>query len=167
MIEDGLDPLPYLDFVHSIDLSPVVRNPALGRALERLPGRKLIFTNASRRHAEAVMARLGVTEHFEAIHDIVDANFLPNPDPRTYADLVRRYAIRPARACMIEDMAVNLEPAAALGMTTVWVRTDQPWGRPTSANAGAIHHVTDDLVGWLSADCRFNGQPPAIDPAPS
>jgi putative hydrolase of the HAD superfamily len=119
--------------------------------LARLPGRKLIYTNASRRHAEAVMARLGVAGHFEAIHDIADAGFLPKPDPRSYAGLVARHAIDPARACLIEDMAGNLLPAAALGMTTAWVRTGVPWAQPDAGQAVHIDHEIDDLAAWLAA----------------
>jgi len=151
MVEHGIDPLPYLDYVHAIDLTAIEPSPALERALARLPGRKLVFTNASRRHAEAVMARLEVGHHFEAIHDIADAGYLPKPDPAAYAGLVRRHRIDPARACLIEDMARNLPPAAALGMTTAWVRTDVAWARPSAGDLAHIDHVVDDLAEWLAA----------------
>lgn len=151
MVEHGIDPLPYLEFVHAVDLTAIEPSPALERALARLPGRKLIFTNASRGHAEAVMARLEVRHHFEAIHDIIDTGYLPKPDPAGYAGLLRRHGVDPARACMIEDMARNLPPAAALGMTTAWVRTDLAWGRPTVEDLAHIHHVVDDLPDWLAA----------------
>jgi len=150
MVEHAVDPHEFLDFVHAIDLSALTPWPALDRALGRLRGRKLVFTNASRRHAEAVMARLAVAHHFEAVHDIADAGFLPKPDPRAYQGLLERHAIDPHRACMVEDMARNLGPAAQLGMTTVWVRTDSAWGRPTAEDLPHIHHVTDDLAGWLA-----------------
>ncbi len=151
MVEHAVDPLAFLDYVHAIDLSVIGPSPALDRVLSRLPGRKIVFTNASRRHAEGVMARLGITRHFEAIQDIIAADFLPKPDPRPYAQLVRRYDVDPVRACMVEDMAGNLVPAAALGMTTVWLRTDSTWGQPPTGDAAHIHHIINDLVAWLGA----------------
>ena len=73
MIEHGMQPDDYLEVVHQIDHSPIEPNPALGAALEKLPGRKLILTNGTRKHAEAVMRRLAVHEHFEDVFDIVAA----------------------------------------------------------------------------------------------
>ena len=55
MTEHGMNPDDYLDFVHQIDHSPLEPNPALGAAIEKLPGRKLILTNGTRKHADAVM----------------------------------------------------------------------------------------------------------------
>ena len=57
MAEHGMAPDDYLDFVHKIDHSPLTPNPALGAALENLPGRKLILTNGTRKHADAVMKK--------------------------------------------------------------------------------------------------------------
>ena len=59
-----LEPDDYLDFVHQIDHSPLEPNPALGAALEKLPGRKLILTNGTRKHADAVMRRLEIAPAF-------------------------------------------------------------------------------------------------------
>ena len=73
MTEHGLQPDDYLEFVHQIDHSPLVPNPALGAAIEKLPGRKLIMTNGTRKHAEAVMARLEIRRHFEDVFDIAAA----------------------------------------------------------------------------------------------
>ena len=55
MTEHGMKPDDYLEIVHQIDHSPLPPNPELGAAIERLPGRKLILTNGTRKHAEAVM----------------------------------------------------------------------------------------------------------------
>jgi putative hydrolase of the HAD superfamily len=148
MTHHGVDPEAFLHFVHEIDMTPVPPSPALEAALADLPGRKFIFTNGSVAHAERVMARLGVGAHFEGVFDIVAAGYLPKPDPATYDSMVRRHAIDPARAAMIEDLPRNLRPAAALGMTTVLVLTGEEWAMSDAAG-DHIHHVTDDLVGWL------------------
>ena len=58
--------------------------------------------------------------------------------------------IDPKSAIMVEDMARNLVPAAAMGMTTVWVRTDTQWAVEGS-EGDHIDHVVDDLAAWLGA----------------
>jgi putative hydrolase of the HAD superfamily len=120
--------------------------------LARLTGRKVIFTNADLGHAERVLNRLGVVDHFEAIFDIHEADFVPKPEPEVYELLIKRFNIDPKRAVMVEDIARNLQPAARLGMTTVWVKPvtdclickEQPDG-------DHVDFITDDLVAWLSA----------------
>jgi putative hydrolase of the HAD superfamily len=149
MLNHQLDPQLYLDFVHEIDVTPVPPNPALDAALARLPGRKVIFTNGSTRHAENVMTRLGVSHHFEAVFDIVAGDYVPKPEPFVYDIMVRRHWIDPKRAVMIEDLPKNLLPAHAMGMTTVLVRTESDWAQD-GADGDHVHHVTDDLVGWLT-----------------
>ena len=148
MLNHGIDPGEFLSFVHDIDVTPVPPSPRLDAALSRLEGRKLIFTNGSTAHAENVMRRLGVSHHFDDIFDIVAADYLPKPDPVPYAVLVARYGIAPERSVLIEDIARNLEPAAALGMTTVWLRNDSEWGRAGS-DGDYVDHVIDDLEAWL------------------
>jgi putative hydrolase of the HAD superfamily len=150
MVEHGVEPKRFLDYVHEIDLSGVPRSLQLGAALAALPGRKLVFTNGSDAHARRVLAHLGIDAHFEHVFDIEAAGWVPKPDPGVYAELVRRHAIEPTRAAMVEDMAKNLAPAAALGMTTVWVRGDLDW-QVESADAPFIHHVVDDLAAFLLA----------------
>ncbi len=136
MIEYGLAPERFLDYVHDIDLSTVAEDVELGEAIAALPGRKLIFTNGTKSHAERVLCRLGLGAHFAAIHDIVACDYTPKPDPAAYAGFVMKYEIDPARAAMIEDMARNLPPAAALGMTTIWVK-----GGPHSEDDGHTEHI--------------------------
>ena len=148
MTRNDMDPGPYLDYVHDIDLSPVSASPELAEALDALPGRKFIFTNASTAHAERVMDRLGVTHLFDGIFDIVDAAYTPKPEPSIYDDFIARFDIDPAKALMVEDMARNLKPAHDLGMQCVWVKTDSDWAKEGSQET-YVHHETDDLVGWL------------------
>ena len=157
MVEHDVDPVPFLDYVHAIDVTPVAPSPELDRALERLPGRKVIYTNGSIQHAANVTDRLGITRHFDTVFGIVEAGYVPKPDPRPYRELVERHGIAPTRACMVEDIARNLVPAHALGMTTVWVRSEADWSRPDEGGVGTgahIDYVVDDLVAWLS-DERF------------
>lgn len=152
MINHQMDPKPYLDHVHDIDISAIPPAPELDRQLARLPGRKVIFTNADLPHAERVMARLGIADHFDGVFDITDADFVPKPEPEVYDLLVKRFGIAPKRAVMVEDIARNLAPAAALGMATVWVRPITECSISKEAPVGDhVDFETDDLVAWLAA----------------
>ncbi|WP_033070588.1 pyrimidine 5'-nucleotidase [Thalassospira australica] len=148
MTEHEVDPADYLAKVHDIDVSVVSPAPDLATALDDLPGRKLIFTNASRGHAERVMDRLGIADRFETIFDIVDANYIPKPEQEPYDLLLARDGIDPARAVYFEDMAKNLLPAKEMGMTTVWVDTDVEWAQ-NGRDDPRIDHHTNDIVGFL------------------
>ena len=144
----GMEPKPFLDHVHDIDVSVLPANPALEAALAALPGRKLIYTNASTLHAVRVMEQLGVAHHFDAVFDIVEAAYQPKPEPAPYGSLVSRFGLNPRSTVMVEDMARNLAPAAAMGMITAWVRTGSELGEVGAATV-RIDHTIDDLVAWL------------------
>lgn len=150
MTVNRIDPHDFLAFVHDIDVSVVPANPELAAALEKLPGRKLVYTNGSVPHAENLLRHLGITHHFDEIFDIVASEFVPKPAPGPFREFVRRCGIAPARALMLEDMAKNLAPAAELGMTTAWVRTGVDWAAVAS-EADHINYVVDDLAGFLAA----------------
>lgn len=146
MLHHDLAPSTFLDFVHEIDLTVLDPAPELGETLAALPGRKLIYTNGSTRHAERVLERLGIIDHFSEIFDIAAADFRPKPRPEPLDELLARHGIEPSTTVFVEDLARNLEPAAAVGITTVWVAPE-----PNAAHPGPhVHHVTHDLAGWLA-----------------
>ena len=148
MIHHRIRPEDFLDFVHAIDLSPVAEDRRLDAALDRLPGRKVIYTNGSVRHAENVMGKLGVARHFEDVFDIAAAGYVPKPEISAYRAMLARHGIDPTRAAMLDDMPRNLAPAAELGMVTVWVKTDVDWAQPET-ETGFIHHTAENLADWL------------------
>jgi putative hydrolase of the HAD superfamily len=148
MTHHGMDPSPFLDYVHNIDVDMVPPSPALSDALGVLTGKKYIFTNASTKHAERILARLGIAQHFDGIFDIVDAGYQPKPNPEIYDLFVEKFQIDPQTSIMVEDIARNLEPAAALGMKCLWIKTDTKWGKD-GAGEPYVHYETDDLVAWL------------------
>ena len=90
-------------------------DPALVEAIAALPGRKLVFTNGTADYAERVIARIGLTGQFLAIHDIIACDYLPKPDPSGYARLIAPHAIAPRTALMVEDMARNLRAGGRAG----------------------------------------------------
>jgi len=152
-----MDPKPFLDYVHDIDLACMPEAPELSAAIERLPGRKLIFTNGSRRHAENVAGKLGVLHHFEDIYDIVASEFVPKPDAACYHRFLAAHGVDAAASAMFEDMPHNLEAPHALGMTTVLVHSAANYDHPVQQKIRAwtkppehVHHMTDDLTRFLA-----------------
>ena len=155
MTEHGVRADDFLAYVHKIDHSPLEPNPAMGAAIARLPGRKLILTNGSVDHVDAVLARLGIAGHFHGVFDIIAAELTPKPAPETYQKFLALHAVDPMRAAMFEDLARNLVVPHELGMTTVLVAPDgtkevvredcelEGRGEPH------VDHVTDDLTGFL------------------
>jgi len=150
MTVNRINPNDFLGFVHEIDLACVPADPVLVEALATLPGRKIVHTNGSVRHAERLLDHLGIAGSFCGIVDIAAAGYEPKPALAGYHELQRRHRVPSATALMIEDMAKNLVPAASLGMTTAWVRNSVDWAA-ASSEGGHIHHVVDDLGAFLSA----------------
>lgn len=140
----GIEPIEFLDYVHDIDLSRLAPNPVLSTALARLPGRRLVYTNGSKSHAERVLERLGIADQFEYVHDITRANYRPKPYRDAYEHLLSRHAIEPERAAMFEDVARNLEVPHALGMTTVLI-SEAP------SDLTHVHHTTENLAEFLAS----------------
>lgn len=147
MAEHGTDPHHYLADVHDVDMSVLEVNEALVEALARLPGRKLIFTNADAPYTTKVLDRLGLGETFEAIHDVHATAYRPKPDPLAYQGLCDAYGLDPRESLFVEDMARNLAPAKAIGMTTVWIDNGSEQG--PGEDRSFIDYTVTDLGAWL------------------
>ena len=117
----GVDPADFHATFHDLSLEALSQDPELIAAIARLPGRRLIFTNADDVHARRVLDRLGLHDLFDDVFHIGSADYIPKPDPRTFARMNDAHAIAPAAAAFFEDREVNLAPAHELGMTTVLV----------------------------------------------
>lgn len=143
----GVTPKVYFDYIHDVDYSVVKSNPALNVALEKLPGRKFVFTNGTADHADRVLNRLGCTTQFDAVYDIVAADYVPKPAVTAYHRVVHAVGGDPSSIALVEDVPDNLRPAAALGMTTVWVRNSSEFSHGTVGEH--VHIIADDLVSWL------------------
>ena len=155
MIDDGLAPEAFLEFAHDIDHSPLAPDPSLDAALAALPGRKLIFTSGSCKHADNIVKRLGCLGRFEATFDIVAADYEPKPARATYERFFARHNVDPRRAAMFEDLERNLIVPDASGMRTVLVVPHQDktveredW-ELAGERAAHVHFVTDDLARFL------------------
>jgi putative hydrolase of the HAD superfamily len=152
----NLPPAPFLEYVYDIDLTSVSASPELKAAIARLPGRRLIFTNGSKRHAENVARRLGVLELFDDICDIAALEYVPKPEREAYDRLLKLHAVTASQSAMFEDFPHNLEVASSLGMTTVLVCPDHI-DHPAQAKIREwrelpvhIHYMTDNLEKFLA-----------------
>lgn len=145
----GVDPHEFLDYVHDIDLARITADPGVVNAIDRLPGRKFVFTNGDEAYASRVLDRLGLANAFDGMHDIHAMDYVPKPNPSAYSAMCERHGIDPARALFVEDMARNLAPAKALGMTTVWVDNGSERGSHEADDA-FIDYRTQDIGVWLN-----------------
>lgn len=156
IIQHAIDPHHFLAYVHDIDHGMLMPDLHLANAIRSLPGKRVIYTNGTVSHAENVLARLGITDLFENIFDIVWADLDPKPHRAPYERLLTEMGADPKKAAMFEDVARNLEFPFALGARTVLVRPEDVGDgervRPSAAydDLGYIDHVTHDLGGFLS-----------------
>jgi putative hydrolase of the HAD superfamily len=148
MKEHEIDPHDFLADVHDIALDRVQCDERLGRLLPNLPGRRFVFTNGDAPYARRVLDRIGVTEHFDDLHDIHASSYRPKPNPHGYSLMCDRFSIDPERALLVDDMVQNLAPAKALGMTTIWVDNGSERGNH-NYNEGVVDERITDVGEWL------------------
>tara|TARA_A100001011_G_scaffold47071_1_gene44512 strand:- start:2606 stop:3274 length:669 start_codon:yes stop_codon:yes gene_type:complete len=121
IVEKNINPKRFLDYVHDIDVSSIKPNISLNILLNKINEKKIIFTNASLKHAENILSVLGLSNNFSSIYSIETINFLPKPNMLSYKMLIDKENIDSKLAIMFEDTSWNLEPAFELGMKTVLV----------------------------------------------
>jgi putative hydrolase of the HAD superfamily len=153
--EHAVNPEVFMDYVHDVDLAPVSHMPELAAAINRLGGRKFIFTNGSAQHAERVAAKLGVLDEFDGIFDIAAGGYIPKPKPESFKRFFDYCGGSQCKAAMFEDLPHNLEAAHALSIVTVLVKSDyydhpsQHALKEAKALPSYIHFETDDLTRFL------------------
>jgi putative hydrolase of the HAD superfamily len=157
-IDYHIDPDEYLRYVHDVPLHEYLQpNPDLDAALTSIPQAKIVFTNASREHAERVLNLLGIRRHFSRIVDVRDMDYESKPQPAAYRRTCDLLDVRPGECLLVEDSVRNLHPAKALGMVTVLVGEDG-----SSASDGVdyviprieeIDLVVEDLCATTSLKC--------------
>jgi len=141
----GVDPAHFIAEVQQVDFECVRPSPQLRAGLERLPGRRLVFTNAGIVYAQEVLRRLAIADLFEDVFAIEHNDYVPKPQRATFEKMITDHAVTPASAIFFEDSARNLKPAADLGMTTVLVGP-----KPLETGHAFVHHHTDDLTTFLT-----------------
>jgi putative hydrolase of the HAD superfamily len=146
MKHHGIDPRDFHAIFHDMSLEALAHDPDLVAAIERLPGRRLIFTNADDVHAERVLARLGLSHLFDDVFHIGLTEYNPKPSRRAFEAMDAAHGIDPRVTAFFEDSERNLAPAAELGMTTVLVGPHAP-----ACTAPFVHHRTETLAGFLTS----------------
>ena len=143
-----IDANEFLEFVHDVNLDFLKKDKPLENEIMKLNGKKIIFTNGSKAHAENVTRRIGIDKLFDGIFDIVDSDFVPKPSKEAYEKIIENYKIEPQYCIFFEDIARNLKPAHELGMKTVWIRNTEPWAAKFS-DSNFVNYKTDNLVKFL------------------
>ena len=151
MAHHRIDPADFLHEVHDVPLDLLQPDPGLRAALKRLQGPRVVFTNGSTAHARRVVEKLELADLFDGLFSLEDADLIPKPDPRTFARMAERFGVDPASAAFFEDTVRNLQPAHALGMTTVLVGP-----HAFDADAPFADHRTAALAPFL-ATARLPG----------
>lgn len=143
MAEHDLDPMPFLEDVHDIDFSVLFPAPALARAINALPGRKIVYTNGDAPYAQKVLSARGLNGVFDAVYGIEHANFRPKPEQSAFEAVFALDDLPAEQGAMFEDDIRNLAAPHAMGMRTVHVA-------PEAEHHDHIHHHTNDLADFLS-----------------
>ena len=143
-----INPNEFLEFVHDINIDFLKKDHSLALEIEKLEGKKIIFTNGSRKHAINVTKKIGIDQHFDDIFDIVDADFVPKPSIAPYKKLVEKHKIDPKLCVFVEDIARNLKPAYEMGMKTIWIENDEPWAKKFSDDK-FVNYKTKNLSEFL------------------
>mgnify|MGYP001603108027 CR=1 FL=1 len=149
MEHHGVDPHDYHRMFQDLPLERLAHDPAMLAALERLPGRRMIFTNADDVHAARVLGALGLDHLFEDVFHIGLNDYVPKPHPSGFERLVTLHGVDSATTAFFEDAERNLLPAADLGMTTVLVGP-----HAADSTAAFVDHKTDNLASFLN-DARL------------
>ena len=121
MAHHGVNPEAFLEEVHDVSMAGLTPDAELRAAIAALPGRRLVFTNGDKAHADRVLHALKLDDLFEAVFHIALADYVPKPHPQTFQRMMDAHDVDPTRAAFVEDTARNLKPAFDLGMTTVLV----------------------------------------------
>ncbi|HUO22373.1 MAG TPA: pyrimidine 5'-nucleotidase [Caulobacteraceae bacterium] len=146
MANHGVDPEAFLEEVHDVSMAGLTPDAGLREAIGALPGRRLVFTNGDKAHADRVLRALHLDDLFEAVFHIALADYVPKPHPDTFRRMIEAHDIDPPRTAFIEDTARNLLPAYDLGMTTVLVGPSALQG-----DERFVVHRTDNLTAFLKA----------------
>ena len=121
MDNHGVEPDYFLAEVHKLDYSIVNSNKNLNNELNKLSGKKIIYTNANMQHTLDVLERIELSNFFDEIFDIKMANYVPKPEITPYEEIIKKYDLNPNSSAMFDDIAKNLVPAKKVGFTSIWI----------------------------------------------
>lgn len=146
-----IDPIDFLSYTHNIDYSQVKEDTILCQLIKKLPGRKVILTNAPKFHAEKVLKRLKCSEAFSKIYGISDVNYISKKNKENYEYVINQENISAESCCVFDDLACNLRAPADLGSKTVWLRNSGDINDRDLTISDKDHHEIYDLKNFLSS----------------
>ena len=150
MDNHGVEPDYFLDEVHKLDYSIVGPDEILNKELEKIQGRKIIYTNANKKHVVDVLERINLANFFDEIFDIKMANYIPKPEIRPYEQIIDIFNINPSSSAMFDDIAKNLVPAKKVGFTPVWVDAGyENFSDDIQASKDYLDYSTRNLSSFL------------------
>ena len=150
MDNHGVEPDYFLDEVHKLDYSIVGPDEILNKELENIQGRKIIYTNANKKHVVDVLERINLANFFDEIFDIKMANYIPKPEIRPYEQIIDIFNINPSSSAMFDDIAKNLVPAKKVGFTPVWVDAGyENFSDDIQASKDYLDYSTRNLSSFL------------------
>ena len=150
MDNHGIEPDYFLDEVHKLDYSIVGPDEILNKELEKIQGRKIIYTNANKKHVVDVLERINLANFFDEIFDIKMANYIPKPEIRPYEQIIDIFNINPSSSAMFDDIAKNLVPAKKVGFTPVWVDAGyENFSDDIQASKDYLDYSTRNLSSFL------------------
>lgn len=157
MIEHGIQPDAFLEYVHDVDHATITPDPILADLMGKLPGRRFVLTNSPLSHATQTIDRIGITAHLSDVFDFASFGGHTKPSRQVYDALVERTGATPARTAMFEDIVRNLVEPQKLGMATILVVPPHmrdifrgEWDVEAGSHP-AVDYVTEDLRGFLSS----------------
>jgi putative hydrolase of the HAD superfamily len=117
------NPYHFLEQTHQLDnlADMVIQVQRLRHMLKRLPGRKLVFTNAPQSYAIRVLNLLGIADLFELIFSVESTKFHAKPSVRGFQQLLKTIHAKASDCIMLEDNLPALMTAKRLGMKTIWI----------------------------------------------
>tara|TARA_R110000868_G_scaffold53744_6_gene168640 strand:+ start:35738 stop:36472 length:735 start_codon:yes stop_codon:yes gene_type:complete len=164
MANHAIDVREFLDFVHDIDASVIPANPELIRHITALPGKRLVYTNGSLKHAENILGHLGLTHLFDDIFDVEAAGFTPKPHREGFDRFTARFGLPVPESVLFEDSVRNLKTAHDMGFTTVLIRAKEGLhneeATPPHITHDHVHFAADNLTDFLG-EMRTSAHPKA------
>ena len=148
MINHRINPKKFLEYVHDIDFGIIKHNKKLNNLIKKIPGKKIIFTNADTVYVKKVLKQLRLINEFDDIFDIEKAGYKPKPDLNTYKKLIKFYSLKVDETILFDDIPKNLLSAAQLGITTVHIY-NKYLDKELNGRSKKIDYITYDLKEWL------------------
>ena len=148
MTHHNIKPKKFLEYVHDIDFGIIKHNKKLNNLIKKIPGKKIIFTNAVTVYVKKVLKQLRLINEFDDIFDIEKAGYKPKPDLNTYKKLIKFYSLKVDETILFDDIPKNLLTAAQLGITTVHIY-NKYLDKELNGRSKKIDYISNSLTEWL------------------